>query len=273
MVGTALLAGSTAFADVTLPSTGDGELVLFVRDTSNPSRVYARGLGVTLNQVLNESVVTGGAYTGPIQQFTYSLPNVGPDAALASFLAQSGTYSWTIMAGDSVGNNTSGNPRRYLTTTQVDFASNNPGILNSTLGSSYGNLNTLLGDLNGNLPDTAGSSVQPSGLWGDPTSSSGSSATDWFGVGPNNENALGTAANLYILTSSAATGGGTSGGQFARVYQAADIVLEANGSLHSVSGSNPPEVPLPAAVWLLGSALAGFAAIGRRRNTTETTAA
>jgi hypothetical protein len=274
MVGAALLAGSTAFADVTLPSTGDGELVLFVRDANNPSRVYARGLGITINQVLSEATVASGTGAGAsqIQTFTYNLPTISADAALSSFLGQAGSYSWTIMAGDSVGGNLASNPRRYLATTQSDFSVNDPGILNSTLNSSYGQLNGFLAELNGNLPDAPGSSVQPGGLWGDPTSTGGSIALDWFGVGPQGENGLGAAANLYVLTSSATSASG-SGGQFARIYQAADIVLEADGTLRSVGGGSVPDVPVPAAFWLLGSALAGFAAIGRRRKETAATAA
>jgi hypothetical protein len=256
MVGAAVMAGSTAYADVALPSTGNSELVLFVRDVNNSARVYARDLGITLNQVLAESVVQSGPYTGPIQQFTYVLPEIGPDAVLSSFLSQPGQYVWTIMAGDSDGTNAVTSPRRYLTTTQVDFAVNPPGIINSQLNSSYGGLNQLFSDLNGALGGA--NSVQPSGLWGDSGSASGAAAPSWFGAGPINENGLGTAANLYILTSS----GGGNGGQ-ARLYQAADIRLNLDGSLEGLGGGAP--VPLPAAVWLLGSALAGFAAIGRRR--------
>jgi hypothetical protein len=75
---------------------------------------------------------------------------------------------------------------------------------------------------------------------------------------PHSMTAVGTAANFYVFTS----GSGTSSAK-ARVYQALDVILNTDGTLQ-VSGA-PPAVPLPAAVWLLGSALVGVGAFSRRR--------
>ena len=59
VAGALLASGATAYADVATPTTGNGELVLFVRDMSNESRVYARGLGITLDQLLTQGQITG----------------------------------------------------------------------------------------------------------------------------------------------------------------------------------------------------------------------
>ncbi len=94
VAGALLASGATAYADVATPSTGNGELVLFVRDGSNESRVYARGLGITLDQLLTAGQITGDP-TKPdpannladTDTLTFSLPSaIGPDANLSSFL-------------------------------------------------------------------------------------------------------------------------------------------------------------------------------------------
>jgi hypothetical protein len=66
--------------------------------------------------------------------------------------------------------------------------------------------------------------------------------------------ALGQDSNLYAMTGNSSP---TAAGQ---VYSGAEVTMLANGTLETVSA-----VPLPAAVWLLGSGLLGLAGIGRRR--------
>ena len=261
IAATALGAG-TASADVATPSSGNGELVLFVRDVNNSERVYARGLGITLDDVLTQAQITADTYTGPVDtSFQYVLPaSIGPDLNLSTFLSTSSSYVWTIMAGDSgpTNSNAVGN-RRYFETIQRDFAELPSTTTNSILNSSYGNLEAMLSALNGELPDGVGTSTAANGQWGQPSSTAGASAANWFGAGPVNENGLGTAANVYLVTSA-----GGSNLTLARVYQFADLVLGLDGTLSSVV----PAVPLPAAVWLFGSGLIGLAGVARRRAAT-----
>ena len=105
LIGLAL-AASTAHADVALPGTGNGELTLFVRNDTTGA-VYARGLQINLDAVLSQSTIngpfTGDTATGAVQSINYALSTIGPDTNLQGFLNGSDSFTWTIMAGDTVG--------------------------------------------------------------------------------------------------------------------------------------------------------------------------
>jgi len=266
LAGVALIGASGAYADVALPDTsssGNGELTLFVKNNTTGA-VYARGLQITMNDVLSQATITADTDTSTQtpRAFSYSFPTITPDANLTSFLAGCSDCSWTVMAGDSVGSNAYTSARRYLTTSPVDLLNNSGAIpTNNAINSIYSGLTAMLADVNTAIPGSTvgdGASTSANGAWGDPNSTTGALAQDWFGAGLNNANAVGQAAHLYVLTSgSANTAGGTS---LARVYQALDVKMLADGTLQVVSA-----VPLPGAVWLFGSALAGLAGVSRRR--------
>jgi hypothetical protein len=261
------VSGSFAHADVVTSTAATGsELVLFVRDVSagaSPDRVYARGLGITLDDVLTSAAASGGTYSGPGQALSFSLPAIGPDSNLSTFLGAGTQFVWTIMAGDTVG--TAANAQRYLTTTQTDLAASGATLpSNSAVRTVWSGISAMLTDLNGALPDPAGSSTTTNGQWGQ-SGGAYEGATTWFGGGLQNENALGQAANLFVLTNSS-----TSNLASARVYAALDVVLEANGALHTVSVG---QVPLPPALLLLGSAFAGLAGVARRKRSNDVVAA
>ena len=259
MVGAALVA-SSAYADVLLPSSGNGELTLFVKNNTTGA-VYARGLQLTVDSVLTQSAISSGAYTGPVQSTGYSLPSpIGPDATLTSFLGAGTDFSWTVMAGDntspalSQAGATGG--RRYVVTTQLDL-SNNTGSIpsNSNLNSIYGNMQGMMVDLNGALPNSSGSSTT-SGLWGTPGTPYDADQ-DEFGAGLPDANALNSAAHLYLFAGQQGTNATA-----ARVYEGLKLTLTSNGTLVST--------PLPPALWLLGSALVGITGVARRRRAAET---
>jgi hypothetical protein len=254
LVGAACMA-STAYADVFQSSSGNGELTLFVRNDTTGA-VYARGLQIRIDDVMTQSAIQGSTYSAPVTAATYSLPSIGPDAALSSFLGSVGTFSWTIMAGDNIGGVSVGGSR-YLTTSQTDLSLTPATITGINLSSSWNNLEQMYITLNGILPDTAGSSTSANGQWRQAGAVPGEGAGEWFGTGLSNVNGVDSAANFYLFT-------GNGNGGLARVYQFSDITLSADGTL-SAGGTTPPPVPLPAAVWLLGSGLVGLTAIGRRR--------
>jgi len=257
------IAGASGFgamgasADVINSDTGNGELTLFVRNEVTGA-VYARGLQIQIDDILTQSAIQSGDYTpGAANQRNYVLADVGPDANLTSFLGQAGTFTWTVMAGDNTGGLPVVGGKRYITTSPVDLT-NGTSVTTGNLSSSYNNYLTMINQLNAFLPDTSGSSVVTEGQWRQTGATPGSEAGNWYGVGPSNINTLGldSPANLYLL---AASGSGSA----ARVYQFADLVLSADGTLSSVGGVAP--VPLPAAFWLLGTGVAGLAGVARRR--------
>jgi hypothetical protein len=267
LLGTAAAVLSpAAFADVFLPTEqGNGELVLFVKNETTGA-VYARGLGVRVNDVLSTATIQGApapGTNGVPENFNYSLATFNPDGNLSGFLNGTDSFSWTVMAGDNADALGVGT-RRFLTTLQTQYTAVTPEtVSNNTLTASWGaNLTSMMNTLNAQIPGSTkgdGSSTAANGQWDQTGAAVGSNADIWWST-TDNKNGLGTAANLYVFASSGSDGSLTS-----RLFQAFDVVLTSTGILQ-VSGEVVPQVPLPPAVWLLGSALAGWAGIGRRKS-------
>ncbi|HEY4366979.1 MAG TPA: VPLPA-CTERM sorting domain-containing protein [Steroidobacteraceae bacterium] len=257
LAGAAAFTAVSASADVIAPSTGNGELTLFVRDLTT-GNVYARGLEVTLDDIAPQSV-TGGAYSGPTS-VGFTLPTITHDANMTAFLATTAGHQvqWGVLGADMVGGNQAGTPKRVAFTTNDDILGNNiiPG--NLQVAGAAGTIGSLIDGINQNLPDAAGSSLSGvdniGGQWGNP-GTLGDGADHVFAINDNNAADIGSAQAFYLATST--TGGN---GVQGRLFQTASLQLDANGDLHAVA-----PVPLPAALWLFGSGLVGLAGIGRRR--------
>jgi len=261
LVGCALAASAGAYADVAVPSEGVGQAVLFVKNETT-GVVYARGISLTANQVATQASLQGDTYTGsgatPDTSLSFSLSSpIGPDSNLTAFLGAGGSYSWGLMLGDSSGGLAVGDKRLISTSTSAITTPSN-----SAINTSLSQFNTFVGTLNSVLPDGSdNSSVASGGLWDQAGAGPQAEGADvWFspGLGVNNKVTLGDTAGFYLLT----TSGGTTSAA-GRQYLLGQLRLTANGTLESVGGTGP-EVPLPPAVWLLGSALAGFAGLRRR---------
>lgn len=263
LVGTALAASAGAYADATLPSTGNGQAVLFVKNDTTGA-VYARAFTLTMNDIATQAAIVGDTYTGGPSlaaadtslSFNLASP-LNPDANLTGFLNGTDSFSWTVLVGDSLSGASQGllpGERRFA------FANSTGGSapFNSQINTQYGNLNSWLTTLNGTLGGAAGtdSSTAINGVWG-----TVSGSQNWAGAGPSTVNALGTTAGFFLVTSNGTSA--TDASSTTRVYRLGDLQLTTAGVLQSIGGSTP-EVPLPPALWLLGSALAGFA--GMRRN-------
>jgi hypothetical protein len=260
MVGSAL-AATSAFATTVAPQTGNGEFVLYARDTVT-NVTYAKGLGLFIDQVATRAtIVADTTYTYPSGgTLAYTLPNTSLDANWTTFKNAAGSdpIVWTVLAGDNQNNVNNVGQERYLTTTQVNLTTGAPNPPNnSTIRGVYASLNGLQTDMLGVGVSDGASVILAANAgkgWGNPTGFN-STANTWFStIGISNENPLGTAGKFYMVTSGG--GGGTSAG---RVYSLAGITLDASGLLHSTA------VPLPAAVWLFGSGLLGLVGIGRRK--------
>ena len=259
LAGTTLLAAS-AYADVATPASGNGGLILFVRDTTN-NTVYARGLGVNVLDVLPQSTVAANQpYTAPVTT-GYQLPTLGPDANLAAFLGgthASDSFTWAIEAGKN-GTGIAPGSFTYITSTGVNLDAGTT-VTNAALATVYPNLTATLNYVNGQIGsgvmgDTASTAAGKDGGWGILTGSD-----NWYGAGPDTSGvAIGSTQNFYALTTA-----GTTKSSPAEVFILNKLTLAKDGTLSAAAGTAP--VPLPAAVWLLGSGLLGLFGVGRRRN-------
>jgi hypothetical protein len=264
LVGAALAASGGAYADAVLPNTGNGQAVLFVKNNTT-STVYARAFNLFADNIVTQSQITADTYTGGIPlssadtSFSFSFGPLNPDANLTSFLNGTDSFSYTVLVGDSLSATGQGlkvGERRFFFANEL--GGNAPS--NSQVNSSYTQLNSWLGTLNSALSGAAGSdsSVSSGGVWG----TTGGSQ-DWAGAGPSTVVTLGDTAGFYLVTSNGTAANDT--GSTARIYNLGNVTLSAAGVLTFAALTGGPEVPLPPAIWLLGSALAGFAGIRRRR--------
>jgi hypothetical protein len=272
LVGIALTAGAAAHADTIVntganPSTGSS-LVLFVKDTTaGHTSFYVEDLGLTMQGLQDRGTVAGDpAYNldgisanGPLNSIA-SLDRTS--ANLASFFsARAGdTFSWSIIGTDtSGGTQDPGNERIAFTSLNNQLNVGWDGTAVDAAAQSADQF--FLGDINNN---TFVNGVSSTNGYGDTTVFGAGAPGTWVGVA-NGGDVGSVAQTLYLL----ATRGYSTA---ANVYQAAaQLRLTTSGHLE-VLGATGPEVPLPAAVWLLGSGLLGLVGVGRRRRAAEVAA-
>lgn len=259
-----LLAGGAAQAAATLPNTGDGSLLFFVTDTVT-NQTYTDVLSQDVNSYFSASqAVTGtnGVVTTITGNTNFTV-DLSTDSTLAAFLTAAGSdnlsygviggaYSGALGAGQRPAGKvrviaTSASEASVLQNTQSQIVNAIPtGILNDT------------NSLNLNLGATASSTNQ--GVFGTTISAGGTTLNlyngglDMSGVAP------GTSVTLYGVTGNGSGSGTTTAFNLGTV----DFDKSTDKLTFTGNGGTAP-VPLPAAVWLLGSGLLGLAGVGRRR--------
>jgi hypothetical protein len=261
----AVLATGAATAAIQSPGNNTGELFEVVVDTTN-GQVYARGLDIAFSAVLPPSALQSTAsYSATSAPYPdgFTLPTVAADGNLTTFLGQDGghdSFAFALLGGGQnlggaspqLGPNKPGGNVMEFSSLNTLAAGNLTALSGSAAANAVAALETDVATLNGIIGGTPGdkSSANVSAQF------NGSTSTMFQLYGNNTPilAALGQDSNLYAMTGNSSP---TAAGQ---VYSGAEVTMLANGTLETVSA-----VPLPAAVWLLGSGLLGLAGIGRRR--------
>jgi len=272
LAGTALTAGGVASAQINVPPTNPAgsDIVLFVTDTTTHA-YFVQDLGVQLDSLgVTTASVAADVAAGNLYSVFGSPTNPGPlgsgssitvgaglisdgiDSALATFesLHTGDTFYYGIMAGaQGDGSFNPGQARLLANYTAANGATQFTDEPSSNgIGQAASSLNQFFAGVNAG---TTGYSA-PSGI--------GAQAVSSFSqTSGANGAAIGTTTFLYELAS-------TGAGNDANIYASTvGITVGLGGAISGlVSGSNTP-VPLPAAIWLLGSGVVGLFGIGRRR--------
>ncbi|MCR5881886.1 VPLPA-CTERM sorting domain-containing protein [Rhizobacter sp. J219] len=258
----ALVSAAGANAALVDAATGNGSVALVAFNTTTGD-YYIRDLGFLLNDFLPSTVTTrpgDGAVTGtrtPDAGLTLNpanTPNFG-DASFSSWVGgqNAADIRWMVTGSDNTANSgaqsvrralvSSINPTETATNGNVDVYTNtsNAGALSTFFGSA------TLSMTGTGAPDTFGTN---------------------FGLGADGLASLNQSAGLFYFARTTYTGSTTVQAertQFGNASGFATITLESDGDLvYSLAGA-PAAVPVPAAAWLLGSGLLGFAGMARRR--------
>ena len=244
LVGTANAAIDSPTSDV--DNTGGSELVLNVITTTQS---YTRDLGISFGS----TSLGAGAPT-----FT-----IAPDAALSSILGD--IVGWHVLALDGVQGGSDTNAANWglrVQLTSAAGASTSPTIItdqNSTLGPWFNLINTV----SSHDTDTNGSSLVALG--------DGASANSF--IAPNGgiqgsasvQGALGSTLD-YFLYAETGTVSGFAGNNTFNITGASATPF-GTWTLGTDGALTYNAIPIPAAVWLFGSALIGLVGVGRRNKT------
>jgi len=277
------LVGAAAHAqDVSIasPTTGNSQLVFFVSedDTNN-----------TYALVLNYNVTgTGGLFTyqtgtgSTTAVTTYSgdsnfSVNIGADSALVSFINANGgtsapgtTLQWGVLGGERASTVTAATPGGSIVETTSLGDSSVVGIARSSISGAGGMLGAN-GGLTGDIQtlatepaETSFNATYPNGVIGTSTSASGNNVTLYGTDTAVGNNALSSSLGFYALTVASSTVAGSASDE--APFKLGTFSITGTGAnMELVFTAAGTSVPLPAAVWLLGSGLLGLLGVGRRR--------
>jgi hypothetical protein len=243
------------------PSSGNSELVVWFTDLAT-NVTYSR---VLTNKVTSLFTYDGAGNPAAVTQYNgdanFSV-GLGADGTLTGFLSAAASASQTVVWGITSGAQVaaSGPGSTVLIASAPVGTSTVIGLSKSILPSylaGFGSDVTVLQSKTAN-----GFNATNDGVIGEPSSSSGTNTT-YYGAGINQGQALTASEGLYAVTNPK----GTISTSVGVAYDLGTLALSGTGAnlLLSFTGNGTSAVPVPAAVWLLGSGLLGLAGIGRRR--------
>jgi hypothetical protein len=253
-VASALALGyATAHAGAVIPSSSNpGDVFLFADVISG---------GQVIGAFAADTTVTVNGATGVSGNLTNGQTVYGSTANLASLIAlgsQAGnTIQWAVMGG---GGQPGTNTLQFVTTDTLSSLATLTGRKGGNLGSwvtGLGNTANVLNNTSGVNADVFAASANGAAGW-DPTILQ-ANASNWYSNGPVNlVNGLGTSATLFGVTDDSAIST-----NLVKTAVLGNVTLTAAGLVFTSAATAP--VPLPAAIWLLGSGLLGLFGIGRRK--------
>jgi hypothetical protein len=249
-------------AGFAVPTTSNpGDLVLFAEVLNSSGSIvgsYAGDTGVT---VLGTQAAISANQTA-------SMSDGGNLSKLLALDTGTNTLVWSIQGGGQLSANdyelADAGAAQFVTTA----ANNNTGQMGArpsgSLDTWAGITNTTLA-LNknsGNASSVFGTAAASAGIFD--TTGTAANPSNWYlSGGATGVSGLG-AYNLYGIT-------GTTTGPVA-LSLLGTATLSASGVTFGAASSGGTTVPLPAAIWLLGSGLLGLAGVGRRKAVAPTAA-
>jgi hypothetical protein len=262
----AMAGAGAVHAGAIVPSTNDGSLMFFLENTTT-GQTLTEVLPQDLNSLFSAAQATAGSPQGGVINTITGNANfadVFSDSNYTSFIsANSGaTLAWGVLSEGYIGTGATARPTGAARTIATDLLASDvlavsqaTGVttgLPSGFGTDVGNLNIALGA--GSSTISSPSILGSNGGAGGTLNSLYGTSINATGIGP------GTAVTLYGVT-----GNGTKIGS-GYAYSLGSIVFNLANATVSFTGNPVGAVPLPAAVWLLGSGLLGLAGVGRRRS-------
>jgi hypothetical protein len=265
----ALALGATGAFAMGTPASNSSDLILIIENNTTQA-AYALDTGVSLSSLLPG---TGGFVSNAVLDTSLAGINkvISASATLQSFLSANPASgdSWALEGAQYNGSSTGGAANNSNTKAAGKalgvFASalgqSNPSAVNAeqltTFQGFLNGVNGSVGQSNGGLFGLTTATETTAAMYtNDPSSSS--AAQKYGMVGANDMSALGTTVQLFGFT-----GNGGTGTLQSYILGTAGVDLNGNLTLTGNGGTAP--VPLPAAVWLLGSGLLGLVGVSRRR--------
>jgi hypothetical protein len=258
VAGSLALAAVTAHAAITVPNSTSvsGDVLLYGAIYNSAGTVLGGYIGDTGVSV--DSIVSG----------TKPATSLGSDSNLATFLGEATagtTIMWSVVGGGAKSDGTA----QFVTTTSTGI---NPAINESTVGTWVSSLGTNLRTINGGSTSLQLSSTNTA-FTTDLTTLDGigynpnGTTVDMSGWGGGNQfnfikTVVGSGATSFgSNTLYTVTAPGFNGITLATSTPAYTVTLTTSGLTYTAISA----VPLPAAVWLLGSGLLGLVGVARRK--------
>ena len=256
----ASLAGG-AQADITTQGTHDGNLVLTVFNAVSKAW-YIRDLGFTIDTFLPTGIAASVGGGGSLL-----VGNRTPEAGLLLNSGNTANFSdagfstwysaqtaadvrWNVTAGDDL------LPVARIITSSANLSetATNGQVTNFAAAGNYGSAQSFFNPAELSKFDTTGASPYQAALDGN------------FGLGADALATIGQSVGLfYFARISGTTGAAANGGAFGNSINKALVSLAANGDFSYTLAPAVSEVPLPAAVWMLGAGLMAMGGMARRR--------